>query len=160
MPIGYLNPSDFNSVTESDNSTSFTSFQKSSNIATNSVYSDLNLLFPIHPNLDDITPLKDIDAVKQSVKNLVLTNFFEKPFHPEIGGNVTSKLFEPADKFTAIEIRDEIKEVLKNYEPRVNGVKVEVFDNIDANAFVVTIMFNVIFLQLETEVSFNLQRLR
>jgi hypothetical protein len=135
-------------------------FVKSSNIATSSVYSDLDLLFPIHPNRDDITPLKDLEAVKQSVKNLVLTNFFERPFHPEIGGNVTSKLFEPADKFTAIEIRDEIKEVLKKYEPRVNGVNVEVFDNLDANAFIVNIAFNVIYLQVETEVSFNLQRLR
>ena len=135
-------------------------FVKSSNIATNSVYSDLNLLMPIHPILKDIPPLKDLEAVKQSVKNLVLTNFFERPFHPEIGGNVTSKLFEPADKFTAIEIRDEIKEVLKNYEPRVNGVNVEVFDNLDANAFLVNIAFNVIYLQAETEVSFNLQRLR
>lgn len=135
-------------------------FVKSSNIATTSVYSDLNLLMPIHATRNDIVPLKDIEAVKQSVKNLVLTNFFERPFHPEIGGNVTSKLFEPADKFTAIEIRDEIKEVLKNYEPRVNGVNVEVFDNLDANAFVVNIGFNVIFLQEETEVSFNLQRLR
>ena len=135
-------------------------FVKSSNIATNSVYSDLNLLMPLHPILKDIPPLKDIEAVKQSVKNLVLTNFFERPFHPEIGGNVTSKLFEPADKFTAIEIRDEIKEVLKNYEPRVNGVNVEVFDNLDANAFLVNIAFNVIYLQAETEVSFNLQRLR
>ena len=135
-------------------------FVKSSNIASSSVYSDLDLLFPIHPARNDITPLKYIEAVKQSVKNLVLTNFFERPFHPEIGGNVTSKLFEPADKFTAIEIRDEIKEVLKNFEPRVNGVNVEVFDNLDANAFVVNIGFNVIFLQVETEVSFNLQRLR
>lgn len=135
-------------------------FVKSSNIATTSVYSDLNLLMPIHATRNDIVPLKDIEAVKQSVKNLVLTNFFERPFHPEIGGNVTSKLFEPADKFTAIEIRDEIKEVLKNYEPRVNGVNVEVFDNLDANAFVVNIGFNVIYLQEETEVSFNLQRLR
>jgi len=135
-------------------------FVKSSNIATSSVYSDLDLLFSIHPNLDDITPLKDVEAVKQSVKNLVLTNFFERPFHPEIGGNVTAKLFEPADKFTAIEIRDEIKEVLKNFEPRVNGVNVEVFDNLDANAFLVNIAFNVIYLQEETEVSFNLQRLR
>ena len=140
-------------------------FVKSSNIATSSVYSDLSLEMT-GLTLNSVSThkeagiVKDIEAVKQSVKNLVLTNFFERPFHPEIGGNVTSKLFEPADKFTAIQIRDEIKEVLKNYEPRVNGVNIEVFDNLDANAFVVNIGFNVIYLQVETEVSFNLQRLR
>ncbi len=140
-------------------------FVKSSNIATTSVYSDLSLQmtgFTLNQSSThkEAGIVKDIEAVKQSVKNLVLTNFFERPFHPEIGGNVTAKLFEPADRFTAIEIRDEIKEVLKNFEPRVNGVNVEVFDNLDANAFVVNIGFNVIYLQVETEVSFNLQRLR
>tara|TARA_R110000764_G_scaffold174029_1_gene260600 strand:- start:104 stop:550 length:447 start_codon:yes stop_codon:yes gene_type:complete len=135
-------------------------FDKSSNISKVGVYSDLDLFFTKHPILNDITPLRDIDAVKQAVVNLVLTNFYERPFHPEIGGNVSTKLFEPADRFTASEIRDEIKEVLKNYEPRVNGVNVAVYDQSDANAYTVTIAFNVIFLQAETEVTFNLQRLR
>jgi len=135
-------------------------FDKSSNISKGDTYSDLDLFFKKHPILNDITPLRDLDAVKQAVVNLVLTNFFERPFHPEIGGNVTSKLFEPADRFTASEIRDEIKEVLKNHEPRVNGVNVSVFDRSDANAYTVNIEFNIIFLQTETEVTFNLQRLR
>lgn len=135
-------------------------FDKSQNISKTKVYSDLDLSFVKHPKLSDITPLRDIDAVKQAVKNLVLTNFYERPFHPEIGGNVSAKLFEPADRFTALEIRDEIKQVLKKYEPRVNGVKVQVFDESDANRYVVNIIFNIIFLQVQTEVSFNLQRLR
>ena len=129
-------------------------------VSTSRSYSDLNLNFIKNGNTNDINPLRDIDAVKQAVKNLVLTNLFERPFHPEIGGNVTSKLFEPADIFKAIEIRDEIREVLKIFEPRVTGVRVQVFDNSDANAYVVNIGFTVINLQLETEVSFNLQRLR
>jgi len=135
-------------------------FDKSSNISKVDTYSDLDLFFTKHPILKDITPLRDIDAVKQAVVNLVLTNFYERPFHPEIGGNVSAKLFEPADRFTASEIRDEIKEVLKNHEPRVNGVNVAVYDQSDANAYTVTIAFNVIYLQAETEVTFNLQRLR
>lgn len=135
-------------------------FVKSSNVSKNRVYSDLDLLMPIHNERDDIVPLKDIEAVKQSVKNLVLTNFFERPFHPEIGGNVTAKLFEPADSFTGIAIREEIKQVITDFEPRVNGLKIEVFDDSDANTYIVNIGFNVINLQVETEVSFNLQRLR
>ena len=130
----------------------------SSNVAKSRTYSDLNLAMPIHPERKDITPLRDIDAVKQSVKNLVLTNFFESPFHPEIGGNVTAKLFENADMFTAIAIRDEIKTVIQEFEPRVD--QVNVFDDVDRNSYVVNISFNVIFLQIETEISFNLQRLR
>ena len=135
-------------------------FDKSSNISKVVTYSDLDLSFLIHPVLNDVTPLRDLDAVKQAVKNLVLTNFYERPFHPEIGGNVSAKLFEPADRFTASEIRDEIKEVLKRYEPRVNGVNVSVYDRSDANAYTVNIAFNIIFLQIETDVTFNLQRLR
>lgn len=135
-------------------------FVKASNVSTSRVYSDLDLLMPIHDVRKDIAPLKDIEAVKQSVKNLVLTNFFERPFHPEIGGNVTAKLFEPADAITGMAIREEIKQVIKDFEPRVNGLKIEVFDDSDANAYIVNIGFNVINLQVETEVSFNLQRLR
>jgi len=136
-------------------------FDQASTVSkTSAIYSDLNLALPIHPVLNDITPLKDVEAVKQSVKNLVLTNFFERPFHPEIGGNVAAKLFEPADRFTALEIRDEIKEVLKDYEPRVNAVKVSVYDQLESNSYIVNLGFNVIYLQLETEVTLNLQRLR
>ena len=132
----------------------------SSNVSKSKVYSDLNLGLPIHPIKKDITPLRDIDAVKQSVKNLVLTNFFERPFHAEIGGNVAGKLFENADVFTAVAIRDEIKSVIETYEPRVNQVVIEVYDNLDNNSYLVNIGFNIIYLQQNTEISFNLQRLR
>jgi len=116
--------------------------------------------FRVNVNSKDINPLTDVYAVKQSVKNLVLTNFFEKPFHPEIGGNVTSKLFEPADIFTAIDIKNEIKKVIRKYEPRIKDVNVQVSDNSETNEYVVDIAFSIIYLQLKTEVSFNLQRLR
>tara|TARA_R110002167_G_scaffold348706_1_gene560127 strand:+ start:3743 stop:4180 length:438 start_codon:yes stop_codon:yes gene_type:complete len=131
-----------------------------SNVATQKSYSDLNLDFRVNGNSKDINPLTDVYAVKQSVKNLVLTNFFEKPFHPEIGGNVTSKLFEPADIFTAIDIETEIKKVIMRYEPRIKGVNVQVSDNSETNEYVVDIAFTIIYLQQKTEVSFNLQRLR
>jgi phage baseplate assembly protein W len=132
----------------------------SSNVAKSTLYSDLDLRFKKHPVLNDITPLKDIDAVKNSVKNLVLTNFYERPFHPEIGSNVTRLLFEPADVFTGIQLRDEIKRVIDDYEPRVNTVKVEVLDDSDANAYIISIGFNVIFATERISLTFNLQRLR
>lgn len=130
------------------------------NVAKKNQYADLNLAFLKHPIFADITPLNDIEAVKQSVKNLVLTNFLEKPFHPEIGGNVTRLLFEPADAFTAIAIRDEIKRVLDEYEPRINSVKIEILDDADRNMYRISVGFNIIYVNLETEVNFNLQRLR
>lgn len=130
------------------------------NVAKKNKYADLNLAFLKHPIFADVTPLNDIDAVKQSVKNLVLTNFLEKPFHPEIGGNVTRLLFEPADSFTAIAMRDEIQRVLDEYEPRINALNIEILDDSDKNSYRVTIGFNIIYINLETEVSFNLQRLR
>ena len=130
------------------------------NVAKKNKYADLNLAFLKHPIFADVTPLNDIDAVKQSVKNLVLTNFLEKPFHPEIGGNVTRLLFEPADAFTGIAIRDEIQRVLDEYEPRINAVNIEILDDADKNMYRITIGFNIIYVNLETEVNFNLQRLR
>ena len=147
---------DYNSVKQGNLSV----FKQSSNVSKNKVYSDLNLEFLQHPDRLDIIPLKDIDAVKQSVKNLVLTNFYDRPFHPEIGGNVSSKLFEPADTITGISIKSEILQVLKDFEPRVNRVRVEVFDNVDENELIVNIIYNIIYLQMTSEVTFNLQRLR
>jgi phage baseplate assembly protein W len=125
-----------------------------------SEYSDLSLLFRKHPVLKDITPLKDIDAVKNSVKNLVLTNFHERPFHPEIGSNLTGLLFEPADQFTGIAMREEILRVLKDFEPRITGVRVQILDDSERNRYRIQIGFTVIFSNTDEVVSFNLQRLR
>ena len=124
------------------------------------LFRDLNLKFTKHPVLDDVTPLTDIEAVKNSVKHLVLTNFHERPFHPEIGSNLTALLFEPADQFTGIAMREEILRVLKDYEPRVTGVKVQILDDADANRYHIQIGFTVIFSNTREEVEFNLQRLR
>lgn len=125
------------------------------------VYRDFPMFFTdVHPIKKDIAAIKDLDAVRHAVKNLVLTNFNERPFHPEIGSNVTSYLFEPANNFTSMAIKEEIYYVLKKFEPRTNGHVVEVIDNSERNAYEITIGFNVIFSQTREEVSFYLQRLR
>lgn len=130
-------------------------------VAVRNLYTDLPLFFTdIHPATNDLAVEKDLNAVKHAVKNLILTNFNERPFHPEIGSNVTALLFEPADNFTANAIKDEILYVLKKYEPRTNGHAVEVKDNSERNAFEITIGFNVIFSPKREEISFYLQRLR
>jgi phage baseplate assembly protein W len=132
----------------------------STRVAIKRKYADLALSFLKHPGTGDIRPLNDLDAVKQSVKNLVLTNFGERPFHPEIGGNVTSYLFENANGLTSFAIEEEIKKVITEHEPRVNGVTIKVQDNMDANAFIVHMQYNVLALNVEVQSSFYLKRLR
>ena len=124
------------------------------------LYSDLDLRMSIHPVKKDVIPLNDIQAVRNSVKNLILTNFGERPFQSKLGSNVTALLFEPADQFTAIQMKKEIDRLLKDHEPRVNAVKIKILDDVDANAYRVSIKFNVITQNTTTEVELGLQRLR
>jgi len=136
-------------------------FNPSKTVSRKNVYTDLPLFFPnVNKNTLDISSVKDLDAVKHAVKNLILTNFNERPFHPEIGSNVTALLFEPADNFTSNAIKEEILYVLKKYEPRTQGHTVEVIDNSERNSYEVTIGFNVIFSPQREEINFYLQRLR
>ena len=93
---------------------------KSQRVAHRRLYADIPMNLLIHPNTEDLTVLKDIDAVKQAVKNLILTNFVERPFNPNLGSNVTALLFENADPFTKLSIQEEILKVLDKYGPRVS----------------------------------------
>ena len=114
----------------------------------------------LHPVKKDITPLTDLQAVRNAVKNLVLTNFSERPFQSKLGSNVTALLFESADQFTAIQMKKEIYRLLEDHEPRVNATKVQILDDTDANAYRVSINFNVVQANTQTGVEFALQRLR
>ena len=90
-------------------------------------YKDLDLDFTRHPVTNDVVKIEDVDAVKRSVKNLVQTNFYERPFHPELGCGIRELLFENFTPLTGIFIRRKVQEVLDNYEPRarVSGIAVE-----------------------------------
>jgi phage baseplate assembly protein W len=135
--------------------------QRAIPVSSRQLFADLNLSMPIHPKTNDIVPLTDLDAVKQSVKNLVLTNFGEKLFRPDFGGNVTSYLFEPVNYTTAISIQEEIKQVLQNFEPRVSNIVVQVDNDIDTNSYRVTIGFSIKNTALpRQEVEFELNRIR
>jgi len=124
------------------------------------IYGDLSLAFSLHPGTKDIKPITDIDAVRQAVKNLIVCSHTDRLFHPELGTSITSLLFENADVFTAMTIRDEVQRILQKYEPRVDNVKVQVFDNSERNAYEINIGFRVIQSQQTTEVSFYLSRVR
>lgn len=124
------------------------------------LYSDFDLSFLKHPNTKDVTILKDIDAVKQSVKNLVLTAQGERPFQPLLGSNIRKLLFEPVDDFTAFDIKEEVQTTLQNFEPRAKILNIDVVSEPDNNRFRLSIDFQMI-TNLETgTASFYLERIR
>ena len=96
-------------------------------------YKDLDLDFTRHPVTNDVIKIEDVNAVKRSVRNLVNTQFYERPFHPELGCGVRDLLFENFTPMTGIFIRRKIEEVLVNYEPRANISSIAVNENQDRN---------------------------
>lgn len=133
---------------------------KSVMVAKTRRYADFDLSLTLHPDFKDITPLVDVDAVKSSVKNLILTNSFERPFQHEIGAGVSSLLFENNNRFTSFLLKQAITDTLSKYEPRVDSVQVSVTDNSDENRYDVTITFRVIALDQSVEVFIKLERVR
>ena len=108
------------------------------------LYSDIDLFFGPKIGSKDISKLADFTAVKRSVRNLILTNPYEKPFHPEIGSGVRDILFEPMTPITAYVLTMKIEEVIENFEPRARLVGVRATPNLDNNAYEVTIEFYVV----------------
>ena len=82
-------------------------------------YTDIDLNIRPHPSSGDLVVKQDKDAVKRSIRNIMLTNHYERPFKPNFGANLRSLLFELADDITKMEIRQQIVEALQNFEPRV-----------------------------------------
>ena len=97
------------------------------NIESTKTFKDLDLNFVIHPVRKDINVLKNENAIISSVKNLILTNHYERPFRPELGSNLRRLLFENVDVLLAAQIEREIEETITNFEPRVEISKVEAF---------------------------------
>ena len=109
----------------------------------NNLYTDLNLNFAKNPATKDVTRLKDVEAVKRSVRNLILTNRFERPFHPEIGANVRALLFENMTPVTEQLLTERIADTLRVYEPRAVLNDVVVSGRLDTNTYTATIKFYV-----------------
>jgi len=126
----------------------------------NKTYSDLNLNFTKNPATNDVARLTDIEAVKRAVRNLVLTNQFERPFHPEIGTSIRDLLFETITPLNAVLLEDRIREVIVNFEPRAELTGIQVFDEIDNNQYRVIINFRVINSSEGVTITEFLQRLR
>jgi len=127
---------------------------------TNKIYADLDLTFKRLPGTNDVAMRYDDQAVVASVRNLLLTNFYERPFNPLVGSNLGKLLFEPATNVTASIISDEIQNTILNYEPRVRILGVEVLPTSNGNGFTVTLTFFIGNNTLPTTVNLLLQRSR
>ena len=107
-------------------------------------YRDLDLFFSKNQGNGDINKITGIEAVKRSIRNLVLLNFYEKPFHPEIGSDVRYLLFENMSPLTSVVLARAIEDVIEDFEPRARLVSVRAFPNLDRNEYEVTIEFFVV----------------
>jgi phage baseplate assembly protein W len=107
------------------------------------LFSDLNLAFTAHPVTGAVTRKVDRDAVRQSVKSLILTNFYERPFKPDIGCSIRNFLFELWTPAVRQQMENAVLEVIKNYEPRARVLRVAVFDQPDMNTLTVSVAFMV-----------------
>ena len=107
------------------------------------IFKDLNLDFQQNAATKDIQKLEDVEAVKRSVRNLISTNHYEKPFHPEIGSNLRAMLFENITPQMSHAIQKQIDLLIKNYEPRAKLVQISTRPQFDRNAYAATISFYV-----------------
>jgi len=105
--------------------------------------SDLDINFDRNPLSGDVALRRDEEAIKRSLKNLILLKRNEKPFHPEIYSGIQDMLFELVDPLTVIEVKKRISDTIRNYEPRVNTAVVDVADVIDRNEIRITIHFTI-----------------
>jgi phage baseplate assembly protein W len=130
------------------------------NIQAERTFRDLDLNFTIHPVKKDINTYKNEYAVINSIKNLVLTNHYERPFQPELGSNIRRLLFENVDSVTAAQIEREITEVIGNFEPRAQVSRVNAIPSPDENTYKVILEFFIINSTAPVTINFFLERIR
>ncbi len=121
-------------------------------------FDDLNIALPLNPFTKDTYTVKNENAIKQSIKNLVLTVPGEKPFQPDIGSRISELLFEPLDPFTSISIKEEVINTITQYEPRVRIIAVNVKANFEKNSFDVELRYQIVGLPPVETIEFVLQR--
>tara|TARA_E500000318_G_C3536654_1_gene202870 strand:+ start:543 stop:932 length:390 start_codon:yes stop_codon:yes gene_type:complete len=123
-------------------------------------WSDLDLDFTAHPNTGQLSMKRDEQAIIRSVRYILLTNFYERPFHPEFGSDLSGQLFEPMTYATSLRVRDSIIECLNNFERRVRLTNIEVNPNYDQNAYEVSLRFYILNEEVERQTRFLLERNR
>jgi len=121
---------------------------------------DLDLGLTVHPIRKDIIPLKDDAAIKNAVRNLLVTNAYERPFQPSLGANLKGFLFEPGDAITRINIKNRVSQTLKRHEPRIAVTKVDVIDRTEQNAYQINVSYTIKEYDTQENVQIILRRLK
>lgn len=125
------------------------------------LYSDLDLFFGQNNSDKDVNIVYDAQAVKRSIRNLVLTNQYEKPFHPEIYSGVRGMLFELMTPITSVILAQQVEDVIDNFEPRARLAGVTAYPDLDRNAYEVTVEFYIVNAPTELiELTLVLERIR
>ena len=106
-------------------------------------FKDINLSFKRHPVTNDVIAIRDEDAIKRSVKNIVFTTLGEKPFVPQFGSVVNESLFDLNTELSEIRVADEIRSSLLNYEPRIDNIIVNVTVSPDTNEMNCTVQYDI-----------------
>lgn len=123
-------------------------------------YRDFDLSFSQSPLTNDLAKKTDANAIIQSVKSLLYTSYYERPFRPSVGSNIRKILFEPADYITMAELRSGIEEVITNHEPRINIRNIDIEDLAEMNAYGITIVYNIVNTTDARNINLTLKRLR
>jgi phage baseplate assembly protein W len=123
-------------------------------------FSDLNLIFSSNPVTGDVTKTLDEEAIKASVRNLVLTKNYERPFHPEIGCQAYGLLFENFSPVTVKIMERTIADVIEKFEPRVRLVEVKINDQSDSNSIRADIFFRIVNTERPVQLSTTITRVR
>ena len=126
----------------------------------NIIYSDMLTDFSRHVTTGELNKKTNEEAVKQSVRNLLMTNHYERLFHPEIGSGLTGMLFENFTPVTHKRCENYIKEVFDKFEPRADLVRLQISPNIDGNAIAITVHFKIKNLGTQTSLQLLLERTR
>jgi len=114
-------------------------------------FKDINLSFKRHPVTNDVVTIRDEDAIKRSVKNIIFTILGEKPFEPEFGSVINNSLFELNTSMNEMRVSDEIKQSLINYEPRIQDIKVTTSIYPDSNELNCTVQYDIVGIPAPTQ---------
>jgi phage baseplate assembly protein W len=123
-------------------------------------YKDLDLDFIANPTTGDIVRKTGPDAIKRAVRNLIFTNFYDRPFQSYLGSNIRALLFDNANALTSIHIKDAVKELIDNYETRVALQQVNVSVDLDNNGYNVSLVYTIKNTNVTVPVSLFLERIR
>ena len=114
-------------------------------------FKDINLSFKRHPVTNDVLTVRDEDAIKRSVKNIIFTIIGEKPFEPDFGSVINDSLFDLSTNLSEIRVSDEIRQSLLNFEPRIENIDITVTVAPDSNELNCTVQYDIIGLPAPTQ---------